>query len=91
MKCLDLLSLKYRNSLVIGGAGLLGSQITEVFAEFGSNIIIASRNVDKGLSFVNHIKNKYKDLFNTSVYIVYFRLVDTSCRQSNYLFNGKIL
>ncbi len=62
MKCLDLLSLKYRNSLVIGGAGLLGSQITEVFAEFGSNIIIASRNVDKGLSFVNHIKNKYKDI-----------------------------
>ncbi len=62
MKCLDLLSLKHRNSLVIGGAGLLGSQITEVFAEFGSNIIIASRNFDKGLSFVNHIKSKYKDI-----------------------------
>ncbi len=60
MNCFDLMSLKNRTSLIIGGYGLLGSQITEVLAEFGSNVIVASRNVEKGTQFIKNLKKKYK-------------------------------
>ena len=58
MNCLDLFSLKNKSSLVIGGAGLLGSQITEVLAEFGSNVIIASRNEESYNSFIQKMKQR---------------------------------
>ena len=40
----DLSSLANRNSLVIGGAGYLGTPISEVLNELGSNVFITSRN-----------------------------------------------
>ncbi len=62
MNCLDLFSLKNRCSLVVGGAGLLGSQISEVLAEFGSNVIVASRNEENSNSFIQRMKIKHKNL-----------------------------
>ena len=62
MNCSDLFSLKKRNALIIGGAGLLGSQISEVLAEFGSNVIVASRNNINGINFVKKLKNKFKNI-----------------------------
>lgn len=45
IKLSDLNNLQGKTALVTGGAGLLGSQIAEVLAEYGANIVIASRNV----------------------------------------------
>lgn len=43
----ELYSLKGKCALVTGGAGLLGSQISETLAELGADVIIASRDVQK--------------------------------------------
>ena len=43
----NLFSLKNRSSLIIGGAGLLGSEMSYALAELDSNLVIASRNKDK--------------------------------------------
>ena len=41
----EMLSLKGKTALVTGGAGYLGSQISEVLAELGADLFIASRNI----------------------------------------------
>ena len=56
---LDLLSLKGKTALVIGGAGLLGGQISHAFAEMGANLIIASRNRDNCEEFIYGLKIKF--------------------------------
>ena len=43
----ELMSLKGKTALVTGGAGLLGGEISEVLAELGANVIIASRDLAK--------------------------------------------
>jgi NAD(P)-dependent dehydrogenase (short-subunit alcohol dehydrogenase family) len=43
----SLLSLKGRTALVVGGAGWLGSEISDALAEMGADIIVASRDVEK--------------------------------------------
>src|SRR5262245_20319790 len=43
----DLFSLKGRTALVVGGAGLLGGEISAAFAELGAELVIASRDVKK--------------------------------------------
>lgn len=43
----DLFNLEGRLALVTGGAGYLGSQISDALAELGANIIVASRDIDK--------------------------------------------
>ena len=42
-----LLSLKNKSALVVGGSGLLGSEISFVLAELGAKITVASRNLKK--------------------------------------------
>src|SRR5579859_6349040 len=42
-----LFSLKGRTALVVGGAGLLGGEISAAFAELGAELVIASRDVKK--------------------------------------------
>lgn len=59
IKLKDLFSLKKKNVLIIGGAGYLGSEMTETFAELGANIIVASRNQKNGKDFVIAISKKY--------------------------------
>ena len=43
----ELLSLKGRQALVIGGAGLLGSEICYALAELGAGLVIAGRDAGK--------------------------------------------
>ena len=54
-----LLSLSDRRALVIGGAGLLGSQISEALAELGASVVVASRDLDKCRGFVEDLSARH--------------------------------
>ena len=55
-KLSELFTLKGRNVLIVGGSGLLGSEISFAFAEMGANICIANRNQEKTNEFINTLK-----------------------------------
>lgn len=55
----DLLSLKGRDALVIGGAGLLGGEISYVLAELGAHVIVASRDRKKCQTFVDQMSERF--------------------------------
>jgi NAD(P)-dependent dehydrogenase (short-subunit alcohol dehydrogenase family) len=55
----NLLSLKGRSALVVGGAGLLGGEITFALAELGAAVIVASRDQTKCMEFVEILQEKY--------------------------------
>lgn len=55
----NLLSLKGRSALVVGGAGLLGGEITFALAELGAAVIVASRDQRKCMEFVEILQEKY--------------------------------
>jgi len=55
----DMLSLSGRRALVIGGAGLLGSQISDVLAELGASVVVASRDVEKCRAFIDDLKTRH--------------------------------
>ncbi len=54
-----LLSLKNKSALVVGGSGLLGSEISFVLAELGAKITVASRNLKKNQKFIEDLNYKY--------------------------------
>lgn len=54
----DLFSLKDRTALVVGGAGLLGGQISHAFAELGANVIVASRDLGKCEEFLAPLRDR---------------------------------
>ena len=58
----DLFSLKDRLSLIIGGAGLLGSEMSYALAELDSNLIIASRDKDKCKKLCENISIKFPNI-----------------------------
>lgn len=58
-KLSDLLSLKGKTALVVGGAGLLGGEISHAFAELGAELFIASRDVEKVRKFIAGIERRY--------------------------------
>lgn len=53
-----LFSLKSKSALVIGGAGLLGGEISYGLAELGAEIIVASRDLKKTSEFVRNLSEK---------------------------------
>ena len=55
----DLISLKNKISVVTGGAGHLGSAISESLAELGSNIIVIGRDDKKGETFVQELSSNF--------------------------------
>lgn len=60
IKCIkELISLKGKVSIVTGGAGHIGSAISEALAELGSDVIITGRNKDKGLSVASELSNVF--------------------------------
>ncbi|AMP91814.1 TPA: SDR family oxidoreductase [Legionella pneumophila] len=63
----DLFSLRGKTALVIGGAGLLGSEITHAFAEQGANVIIASRSLEKCQNYTNYLAENFKHSIFTSL------------------------
>ncbi|GAA5415653.1 3-oxoacyl-[acyl-carrier-protein] reductase FabG [Paraliobacillus ryukyuensis] len=58
----ELQNLNGKTALVTGGAGYLGMAMCEVLAELGSNIIIASRNLDKVETAREKLKIKFPDI-----------------------------
>ena len=54
-----LLSLNGKNALVIGGAGLLGGEMSYTLAELGANVIVASRDIDKCRAFIKQMSKKF--------------------------------
>jgi NAD(P)-dependent dehydrogenase (short-subunit alcohol dehydrogenase family) len=65
----ELHNLKGKNALVTGGAGLLGSQISEVLAEHGANIIIASRNVESCEKKCEELEANFPDLNTCALFL----------------------
>lgn len=57
-----LFDLKGKTALVTGGAGYLGSSISETLAELGSNVIIASRDLEKCKDKVNELKTAFPNV-----------------------------
>lgn len=66
-KISDLFNLKGRTALVVGGAGLLGGEISFSLAELGANIIIASRDKEKCQKFADKIKNNFPHIKTKAV------------------------
>ncbi len=55
----DLMSLKGKTALVVGGAGLLGGEISHGFAELGAELFIASRDLEKCRTFIGGLERRY--------------------------------
>jgi NAD(P)-dependent dehydrogenase (short-subunit alcohol dehydrogenase family) len=55
----DLLSLDGRTALVVGGAGLLGGEISFVLAELGARLLIASRDGEKCRAFAERVNHRF--------------------------------
>ncbi|WP_096439211.1 SDR family oxidoreductase [Alteribacter populi] len=55
----ELYSLKGKTALVTGGAGYLGSEISESLAELGARVIIASRDEEKCRQKCDELKKKF--------------------------------
>src|SRR5690606_3476812 len=54
----ELMSLEGKDALVVGGAGLLGGEISFALAELGARLIIASRDVQKCQRFAETLRTK---------------------------------
>ena len=68
-------SLKNKKVLIIGGAGYLGGAMSETFAELGAEIIISSRNIQKGEKYIKSLKKEFKNK-------IYFYPVDITNSES---------
>ena len=63
----NLFSLKNRTALIIGGAGLLGSEICDAFIEHKATIFIASRNQKKGSELIEKLKDRFSSVNTPNV------------------------
>lgn len=59
MKLAQMFDMNGRVVFVSGGAGLLGSQISEALAEFGATVLIASRNKDNCVALASKLSDEY--------------------------------
>lgn len=57
----ELFSLKGRTSVVTGGTGHLGTAITEVLAECGSDVVVVSRKSEKQYDSLHILNEKFGD------------------------------
>ena len=91
-KLKSLFSLKNRTALIIGGAGLLGSEICDAFVEHEASIFIASRNQQKGLEIIEKLKSKYPDLnaYSLKVDITDNKSINTMIEKLKKLTNNKL-
>lgn len=55
----DLLSLKNKTVFITGGGGHLGTAMCEALAELEANIVIGSRDKEKGTSIANRLSEKF--------------------------------
>lgn len=52
------ISLENKNAVVIGGAGLIGSEVSQALAEFGANITVLDIDSNRIKNLQNSLKNK---------------------------------
>lgn len=62
----EMFSLKGKRALIAGGAGLLGSQVSEALAELGADVIVASRDIEKTRNFVKQLAEDFPNRENHS-------------------------
>lgn len=67
LSLIELFNLKGKTALITGGAGYLGSAISESLAELGANIIIASRDIEKCELKVQELRKAYPNIEVTAV------------------------
>ncbi|MDR6227497.1 SDR family NAD(P)-dependent oxidoreductase [Desmospora profundinema] len=63
------LSLTGKTALVTGGAGYLGSSISETLAELGADVIIASRNLQKCREWCEKLRRRFPSIQATPLKI----------------------
>lgn len=80
----QMFNLDGKVALVTGGSGYLGSAICEALAEFGANIIIASRDIEKNNQFIEQLKSKFP-MSNFSV-----EFLDMTDNENIYSLSSKI-
>jgi NAD(P)-dependent dehydrogenase (short-subunit alcohol dehydrogenase family) len=68
-KLSELLSLEGKTALIVGGAGLLGGEISNCFAELGAHLLIASRDIHKCHVFIDALQTKYPQCKMTALSI----------------------
>jgi NAD(P)-dependent dehydrogenase (short-subunit alcohol dehydrogenase family) len=59
-KGIFMFNLKGKVAVVTGGAGHLGRAISEVLAEFGANLVVASRNLKKCEELASNLSQEYE-------------------------------
>lgn len=69
MKLEKLFDLTGKVALVTGGAGLLGSQISEALAEQGATVIIASRNIQNCEEKCKELKEKFPNIITDFTFL----------------------
>jgi NAD(P)-dependent dehydrogenase (short-subunit alcohol dehydrogenase family) len=58
MRVFDLFKLNGRVALVSGGAGIYGAHITRALAEAGAQVVVASRNSERGEEFARELQEE---------------------------------
>ena len=88
----DLFKLKNRSALIIGGAGLLGSEICDAFAELNAKILIASRDTSKGKELIDNLKIKHPNLeaYSLKVDITDNKSIDSLMSEVSKITNNKL-
>lgn len=74
----NLFSLNGKVVLISGGAGHLGSAMSDGFVQYGATVYIASRNIGKNAEYANYLSKKYK----TNVFSEQFDTTDMNSVQS---------
>ena len=69
----ELFSLANKVILITGGAGYLGSAMTEGFAEYGAEVYIASRNKEKSIEYSKTVSQKT----NAKIHSIYIDVTNT--------------
>lgn len=81
---LDKFKLKDKNAVVVGGVGLIGSEVVAALAQAGAKVIIADLNKIKGKKLSNNLRKRGLD-----VWCYYFNAADIFGLKKNILLMNK--